>query len=108
MRAAMLWFGLLAGWLGTPARGDEPTFDERLLQDDRFLEVNEMREYGAGVRRHQLDEQTRLLGWRLNERWYFGRRKGDDSDALGLIWQKGDTQISISPEGIGWRHQFSH
>jgi len=107
MRAALLWLGLLAGSLCVPARGAEPTFDDRLLEDDRYLEVNEMREYAAGVRRHELDGQTRLLGWRLNERWYLGRRKGDDSDALGLIWQKGDTQFSISPEGIGWRYQFS-
>ena len=109
MRAALLWFGLLAGCLAAPARAAEPMFDEDgWLEEDRFLEVNAMREYGAGVRRHELDEQTRLLGWRLNDRWYFGRRKGDDADALGLIWQKGDTQISLSPEGIGWRLQLSH
>jgi hypothetical protein len=101
VRAALLWLGLLLGTVCLPAWGGEPEFD------DRWLDVDPMREYGAGVRRHDLDGQTRVIGWRLNDRWYFGRRKGDDSDALGLIWQKGDTQFSISPEGIGWRYQFS-
>ena len=100
MRTAMICLSLLTGCLSAPARAAEPTFDETRLH------VDEMKEYGAGVRRHQLDEQTRLLGWRLNDRWYFGRRKGDDADALGLIWQNGNTQFSLSPEGIGWRRQF--
>jgi hypothetical protein len=65
---------------------------------ERELKVDALKEYAVGVRRHQIDVQTRLLGWRLNDRWYLGRRKGD-ADGIGLIWQKGETQTSLTPEG---------
>ena len=99
MRSAVLWCGLMVACPGGAAWGDEQGFDTR------GLALPTVKEYAAGVRRHDLDEDTRLVGWRLDDRWYFGRRKGDE-DGFGFVWQRGDTQLSITTEGIGWRRQL--
>lgn len=63
-------------------------------------------EYTAGVREHGLDEETRVLGWRLRDDLYFGRRHGDIDD-FGFVFQRGDMQYSITEDGIGVRKSIS-
>ena len=77
-----------------PVRADEMPYD---------LDVEE---YLAGVRQHGLDEDTRVVGWQIGENLYFGRRRGDIDD-FGFVLQHGDTQYSLTEEGIGWRKTFS-
>ncbi|MEM1230139.1 MAG: hypothetical protein AAGI15_06345 [Pseudomonadota bacterium] len=61
--------------------------------------------YALGVNRYQLDHDTKLTGWRLNDRWYFGRQKGLDS-GLTLVWQKQANQVSVSKDGLRLTRRF--
>ncbi len=61
--------------------------------------------YVLGVNRYQLDHDTKLTGWRLNDRWYFGRQKGLDS-GLTLVWQKQANQVSVSKDGLRLTRRF--
>jgi hypothetical protein len=78
----------------TSANAAEPRFD--LDQD----------EYAVGVRGYGLDEDTRVIGWQLTDGIYFGRRQGEIDD-FGFVFQRGDTQYSVTEHGIGWRRSFS-
>jgi len=64
------------------------------------------KEYTAGVRLHGLDEDTRVVGWKLSDNLYFGRRKGEIDD-FGFVLTRGDTQYSLTEDGIGWRKSVS-
>ncbi len=61
--------------------------------------------YALGIRDHDLDQFTEIIGWRLNERWYFGRQDGEDS-GLTLVWQDEQDQMSLSKEGIRFTRRF--
>jgi hypothetical protein len=63
-------------------------------------------EYAAGVREHGLDEDTRVIGWQIRDNMYFGRRRGEIDD-FGFVFQFGDTQLSLTEDGIGWRKSIS-
>jgi len=63
-------------------------------------------EYAAGVRPHGLDADTQVLGWKLGEELYFGRRHGDVDD-FGFVIKRGDDQFSFTQKGIGWRRSLS-
>jgi hypothetical protein len=72
--------------------------------DDAFnLDIEE---YAAGVREHGLDDDTRVLGWQIHDHVYFGRRRGEIDD-FGFVFKFGDTQISLTEDGIGWRRSIS-
>ena len=78
----------------TGASAAEPRFD-----------LNQI-EYAAGVHGYGLDEDTRVIGWQLTDKLYFGRRQGQNDD-FGIVFKQGDTQYSFTEHGIGWRHSFS-
>lgn len=61
--------------------------------------------YALGVQDHDLDDFTEIIGWRINERWYFGRQDGEDS-GLTLVWQAEQDQMSLSKEGIRFTRRF--
>lgn len=61
--------------------------------------------YALGVVRYQLDHDTRLMGWQLSDRWYFGRQKGLDS-GLTLVWQQSANQVSLSKDGLRLTRRF--
>ncbi len=61
--------------------------------------------YALGVQDHDLDDFTEIIGWRINERWYFGRQDGEDS-GLTLVWQDEQDQMSLSKEGIRFTRRF--
>ncbi len=61
--------------------------------------------YPLGVQDHDLDDFTEIIGWRINERWYFGRQDGEDS-GLTLVWQDEQDQMSLSKEGIRFTRRF--
>lgn len=61
--------------------------------------------YALGVQDHDLDDFTEIIGWRINERWYFGRQDGEDS-GLTLVWQAEHDQMSLSKEGIRFTRRF--
>lgn len=61
--------------------------------------------YALGVVRYQLDHDTRLMGWQLSDRWYFGRQKGLDS-GLTLVWQRSANQVSLSKDGLRLTRRF--
>ena len=61
--------------------------------------------YALGVQDHDLDAFTEIIGWRINERWYFGRQDGEDS-GLTLVWQDEHDQMSLSKEGIRFTRRF--
>jgi hypothetical protein len=92
--AVLLCLTLSASLAAANARADEPRFD--LDQD----------EYAVGVRGYGLDEDTRVIGWQLTDGIYFGRRQGEIDD-FGFVFQRGDTQYSVTEHGIGWRRSIS-
>ena len=61
--------------------------------------------YPLGIQDHDLDDFTEIIGWRINERWYFGRQDGEDS-GLTLVWQDAQDQMSLSKEGIRFTRRF--
>lgn len=68
--------------------------------DDEFK--FDAQRYAAGVTELDVDHVTRMTGWRLSDRVYFGRRSGDVDD-FGFVLHDGDTQWSFTQDGIGWR-----
>jgi hypothetical protein len=67
------------------------------------LEVS--KKYALGINRFDLDSQTEILGWRLNDAWYFGRQDGMDS-GLTLVWQQETNQVSLSKDGLRLTRRF--
>lgn len=64
-------------------------------------------DYAMGVRKFRLEDgDSKVVGWRLGQRWYFGRWKGDDK-GVGFVWQGESTQVSITDAGINWRRRIS-
>ena len=56
--------------------------------------------YSSRVARYQLDQGTRMTGWRFGDEVFFGRSKGDLS-GVALIWQRSQTdQVSLSGSGL--------
>jgi hypothetical protein len=80
-------------------------FGAPLAQADDPFDLDE-KEYTAGVRLHGIDEDTRIVGWKLSDNLYFGRRKGGIDD-FGFILTRGDTQYSFTEDGIGWKKSIS-
>ncbi|MBM4204864.1 MAG: hypothetical protein FJ194_12045 [Gammaproteobacteria bacterium] len=58
-----------------------------------------------GVQRFQLDGRNQVLGWKLSDRWYFGRQRGDDS-GLALVWQHQQTRFSLTRSGVRITRSF--
>ncbi|MEM7099900.1 MAG: hypothetical protein AAF541_16655 [Pseudomonadota bacterium] len=67
------------------------------------VEVNE--DYALGIGRFDLDSHTEILGWQINDRWYFGRQDGLDS-GLTLVWQQSSNQVSLSKDGVRLTRRF--
>ena len=61
--------------------------------------------YTFGIYNHPLDDFTAVIGWRLNERWFFGHQDGEDS-GLTLVWQAERDQMSLSKDGIRFTRRF--
>ena len=61
--------------------------------------------YVLGLDRFDLDDHTEILGWQLNDSWYFGRQDGEDS-GLTLVWQATVNQISLSKDGVRLTRRF--
>lgn len=59
-----------------------------------------------GAARHRLDDHTRVIGWKLADRWYFGRQRGQDS-GVAFVWQRDSKhQFSISEDGVRFVRRF--
>ncbi|MGI9327113.1 MAG: hypothetical protein ACR2PZ_17980 [Pseudomonadales bacterium] len=61
--------------------------------------------YALGVNHYHLDHETKVTGWRVGERWFFGRQRGMDS-GLTLVWQKQANQVSVSKDGLRLTRRF--
>ena len=61
--------------------------------------------YQFGIDRHELDDYTRVTGWQVSDRWYFGKKRGDDSD-FGFVWQREADQLSVSTGGVRLIRRF--
>lgn len=68
-------------------------------------EVELKKRYALGIGRFDLDAHTEIIGWRLNNAWYFGRQDGMDS-GLTLVWQQNLKQISLSKDGVRLTQRF--
>ncbi len=60
----------------------------------------------GGVLDQDVDHATRVVGWKLSDRVFFGRRSGDIDD-FGFVLHDGDTQWSFTESGLGWRRSVS-
>ena len=60
--------------------------------------------YGLGIGEFDLDDDTDMIGWRLNRSWYFGRE--DRQDTVSLVWQGKQDRVSISVEEIRFTRRF--
>jgi hypothetical protein len=74
-------------------------------EDQRLVTMELGKSYAVGIHRFKLDHRTEVLGWRLSEKWYFGRQRGDDS-GLTLVWQQQRNQVSLSRDGVRVTHRF--
>jgi hypothetical protein len=74
--------------------------DEEAVDSLRLEET-----FGFDISQYQLDDYTEVTGWRLSDRWYFGRQKGADS-GLAFVWQDKADQMSISTNGIRFTRRF--
>jgi len=63
------------------------------------------KDYALGLQRFDLDSHTEMIGWRLNDVWYFGRQDGLDS-GLTLVWQSQRRQFSLSKDGLRLTQRF--
>lgn len=105
-----LWAGLLLSLLSTAnvwAEGDEwmQNANQGSEFGSGFTHVHVDTGYVLGVDRFDLDEHTEILGWRLNDSWYFGRQDGEDS-GLTLVWQATTNQVSLSKDGVRLTRRF--
>ncbi len=55
--------------------------------------------YPLGVTKQEIDE-TRVTGWKLSERWYFGHVKDNDESGVAFVWKQDENEIKIYKEGI--------
>ncbi len=61
--------------------------------------------HALGIHRFALDGRNEVVGWKLSERWYLGRQRGDDS-GLALVWQHDQTRFSLTPDGVRVSRSF--
>lgn len=61
--------------------------------------------YALGIANYYLDHDTKVTGWRVGERWFFGRQRGMDS-GLTLVWQLQANQLSLSKDGVRFTRRF--
>lgn len=81
--------------------GAEPWPDEA----EPAIQLHAERNSAFGLRRFQLDGGSRLVGWKLTDRWYLGRQRGEGS-TLALVWQKDHTRFSLAPDGVRLTRSF--
>jgi hypothetical protein len=53
----------------------------------------------------RLDNGSSVQGVQITERWYLGRKRGEDR-TLGLVWQRDHIRWSLSPAGMRLTHRF--
>jgi hypothetical protein len=76
------------------------------LADEEAADSLKLEEtFGFDISQYQLDDYTEVTGWRLSDRWYFGRQKGVES-SLAFVWQDDADQMSISTNGIRFTRRF--
>ena len=68
-------------------------------------QVEIAKRYALGLNRFDLDVETKLLGWRLSNSWYFGRQDGLDS-GLTFVYQQEENQVSVSKDGLRLTRRF--
>lgn len=85
---------LAAGAASAPALADP--------ERDTAFQLDEY--YGLGIAEHDLDDETEVIGWRLNRSWYFGRE--DRQDSVSLVWQGNQDRVSISVDEIRFTRRF--
>ena len=61
--------------------------------------------YALGINRYNVDAHTEILGWQIDDNWYFGRQDGLDS-GLTLVWQQEASQVSLSKDGLRLTRRF--
>jgi hypothetical protein len=85
------------------AFADHPTPSAEYSADDPLLDEQKfMREYIFGVHRHRIPG-GRLYGWKLNDRWTFGRFKGENDEVgFGLELNQRD-RLEFTTGGLRWR-----
>ena len=74
-------------------------------EDGERLRVDVKQTYGSGVVTYQIDRNTQLTGWRMSDRWFFGRVRSDDTD-FGFVWQGKANQFVIDKEGLRWSRRL--
>ncbi len=70
--------------------------------------IEKVHSYTLGTGRYALDHKTKVTGWRVAERVYFGRAKAKgEISGLALVWQRRqDQQMSLSSRGLRFTKRF--
>jgi len=56
--------------------------------------------HSSSLARYQIDQGTRVTGWKLRDDVFFGKSKGD-LKGVALVWQRSQTdQVSLSGRGL--------
>jgi hypothetical protein len=74
-------------------------------EGDPLIPMEVSKSYALGVHRFQLDGGNQVLGWKLSDRWYLGRQRGDDS-GLALVWQHQRTRFALTRDGVRLTRNF--
>ena len=99
---------LLGGLLFSQSAYANDRAESRLLiaQLDQSMSTIQLRKrYALGIGRFDLDVETEIIGWKINDAWYFGRQDGLDS-GLTLVWQQDLKQVSLSKDGLRLTQRF--
>ena len=95
---------LLAGPVSAEAPDWQAAFKANEAYRATYVSVGE--DYALGINKFDVDQHTEIIGWRLSQRWYFGRQDGLDS-GLTFVWQQNDQQqVSVSKDGIRLTRRF--
>lgn len=110
LRPMVLGVACLLSYFALPALAAEP-FSQLALEPSATSDtadgfnVRLGKAYALGVNHYHLDHETKVTGWQVSERWFFGRQRGMDS-GLTLVWQKQANQVSVSKDGLRLTRRF--
>ena len=103
----VIWLSaiLMVAGSSLSAWADDAAPDDVIPAYATLDKINVKKGYALNIGRYNLDTHTEIIGWRINDDWYFGRQDGLDS-GLTLVWQQAESQVSLSKEGVRLTRRF--
>ncbi len=101
----------------------EPLFTADSVATGVSWQFDEYRKYPLGISSYKLNSNSSLTGWKLNQRWYLGRNRGDrqphrqnfnqlnrapsaGQKGLVLIRDGATTRLAVGVDGLELKLRF--